>query len=40
MTSPRTRRLAVLALAAAVVATVIRLATADSGGVYDPEETR
>ena len=34
------RRVLVLLLGAALAVTVLRLATADSGGVYDPADVR
>ncbi len=40
MRSFRPRRTLVLLLGAALVAVVLRLATADSGGVYDPADVR
>ncbi|WP_255657798.1 hypothetical protein [Aeromicrobium sp. Leaf350] len=40
MISSRPRRALLLLAAAALVAAVFRLATADAGGVYDPADVR
>ncbi|GAA1723415.1 hypothetical protein [Aeromicrobium alkaliterrae] len=40
MSPSRPRRALLLLLVVALAATVIRLATADTGGVYDPADAR